>query len=190
MAELRNLETLEEWDGAGPALFLARVADAAQRRARLAALAARALRRAPAEVEVAHREGRAPRLLRPEGSGLHLASSSRGGLSALGAARTRIGVDVEVIEAGAPPPWNVLHPAEVAALRREADPAAAFAALWAVKEAYLKALGIGLAREPASFAVRIGPAVAIDDPGGPAARVTLLRRGEAFVAAVLLDGPA
>lgn len=186
--ELQVLETLDDWDGGLPALVLAGSASVADRRARLAALAARALSLTPDAVAVEHREGHAPRLLRPAGTGLHLSSASRGALAALGVAATQIGVDVELIEPDAVPPWHVLHPAEAEVLRRSVDPAADFAALWAVKEAYLKALGAGLSREPAGFAVRLGASVMIEDPGGPAASVTLLRRADAFVAAVLLDG--
>lgn len=185
---LQIRETLEDCDDRLPILLVSHARDAADRHALLAALAALAMKLSPAEVAVTHGSGLAPSLVRPAGSGLFLSSASRGGLAALGAARSRIGVDVEAVEPGAAPPWHVLHPAEVEALRRSDDPAADFAALWAVKEAYLKALGAGLSREPAGFAVRLTPVVAVDDPGGPAASVTLLRRGDAFVAAVLLDG--
>ena len=42
----------------------------------------------------------------------------------------------------------------------------AFTRLWSLKEAYVKALGVGLEREPASFAVHFadGEAASIQDP--------------------------
>jgi 4'-phosphopantetheinyl transferase len=170
-----------------PSLLVTNSWSAADRRSKLAALAAHVLQVSPAEVVVKHGDGQAPHLVRPAGTGLHLSSGSRGGVAALGIAPARIGVDVEAIEAGAPPPWNVLHPREAEALRCAPDAPTDFAALWVVKEAYLKALGTGLSQEPSSIAIRLSPVIAVDDPDGPTASVTLLRRGRLFVAAVLLD---
>jgi 4'-phosphopantetheinyl transferase len=60
----------------------------------------------------------------------------------------------------------VLHPAEIAWLTGlgPGDRAQEFARLWTVKEAYLKALGTGLARDTRAFAV------ALDQPSS--ARIT------------------
>jgi 4'-phosphopantetheinyl transferase len=93
---------------------------------------------------------------RPIGSGLFLSISRRGPFTAVALAASQVGVDVELVEGDGEIPWNVLHPSESAMLRQEDGPAraAAFARLWSLKEAYLKALGIGLFREPSSFALR------------------------------------
>jgi len=81
-----------------------------------------------------------------------------------------IGVDIETADRGEIP-WNVLHDAEAARLgalgveEREK----LFLRIWAAKEAYAKALGLGFWRETAEFAVRCGhgPTGEIDDPAAP-----------------------
>jgi len=109
-----------------------------------------------------------------------------------------IGVDVEEIDPEGEVPWNALHRTEaelLKPLRGEAQ-ARAFARLWSVKEAYVKALRAGL-READSFAVRLredGTAL-IDDPLGPGrvAEVRTIWRNagpaHAAVSAVVLDPP-
>lgn len=150
------LTRLDGWDRTLPAAWLRRVAGPTDRRALLRGLAARVLACDPADIEVAHEPGRAPRLVRPAGSGLHLSSTSRDDLAAVAVATDPIGIDVERVEPDREIPWNVLHPDEIAALRArpKGDRARDFARLWTCKEAYLKALGTGLAREPGSVAVR------------------------------------
>ena len=74
--------------------------------------------------------------------------------------------------------------------------ASGFARLWSLKEAYLKALGTGLSREPSSFAVcfRDHETAAIEDPLEPAvivaARTTWREAGGSpfAISAVLLGG--
>jgi 4'-phosphopantetheinyl transferase len=158
-----------KWSGALPVVLAAPADGRPARRTLLRALAARALGRPAEAVEILHAEGRAPVLVQPAESGLHLSSASRGSLAVAALARTPIGVDVERVEPGSEPPWNVLHSDErrwLAALaggEREQG----FAQLWAGKEAYLKALGIGLVREPSSFAVlpcRDGAGWSVRDP--------------------------
>lgn len=79
--------------------------------------------------------------------GLHFSLSHTGPLAAVAVAAAPVGVDVEAL----PRPETVdgvaavLHPAEQAEVA--AGGAAAFARLWTRKEAYLKGLGIGLARD-------------------------------------------
>ena len=70
-------------------------------------------------------------------------------------ARAPVGVDIERVDLDSEIPWNVLHPTEVDLLKAHQDEARAhaFARLWSVKEAYVKALRVGL-REAESFAVR------------------------------------
>lgn len=83
--------------------------------------------------------------------------SSRGTLSAVALGATRIGIDVERVGRAADIPAHVLHPVEIAWLASLApeDRARGFARLWTLKEAYLKALGTGLARDTRTFAVAL-----------------------------------
>ena len=159
--------------GEPPFALVVEAAGSARRRALLRALVARALGVGEAEVAIEHRQGRAPHLVRPA-LPVVLSSSSRAGVAALALADGPVGVDVEAVGA-ADLPWLVLHVAEAAALRTLPDTAraSAFARLWSLKEAYLKALGTGLAREPSSFAVHLtGEGTAtIEDPDAPAMQV-------------------
>lgn len=149
------LTRVESWAGTLPAVLVVPVAVPSERRASLRSLAAAASGPSAGEIAVVHEAGRAPRLVACDARRLCLSSASRSGWAALAVAAGPVGIDVERIDPGGEIPWNVLHPGEVAHLRAEprADRAAAFARLWTVKEAYLKALGQGLAREPASFRV-------------------------------------
>jgi phosphopantetheinyl transferase len=69
-------------------------------------------------------------------------------------ARTPVGIDIEMGDGGEIP-WNALHPREAQALRTaaSAEREVLFLRVWAAKEAYVKALGEGLRRDPAEFAV-------------------------------------
>jgi phosphopantetheinyl transferase len=100
--------------------------------------------------------------------------ASRGELVAIGISDRPVGIDVEVIDAVAPEPaWNILHPRERGWLSSQSgeEQTENFLALWCAKEAYLKAIGLGLRREPAEIAVspedrdRLG----IEDSGRPVA---------------------
>jgi phosphopantetheinyl transferase len=175
---MRPMTNLAEWDGALPAMLVGPAGDQEARRGLLRALAARVLHIPPELVVVAHGEGRAPWLLAPEASGLCLSSASRAGMAALAVGRGPIGVDIEAVEPGIEPPWNVLHPDERACLSGLApdEQGRSFARIWAAKEAYLKALATGLGREPSSFAAlpadETGAEMRMVDPGRPAAKVT------------------
>lgn len=176
----------------GPAL--------ASREAREAAHAdglARLLACAPTIVRLGQGEAGAPLMLAPVETGLWLSRAGRGNLAVYGAARRPLGIDVERVEPEGGIPWNVLALAEREALiaHPEGDRALAFARLWSVKEAYLKALGTGLRREPAAFSVRIAPdgSIVIGDPAAAcpmrdAAVTTLVAAGRTYaLAAVLLN---
>lgn len=154
---IRFIDDLAGWNGAAPVTLLTDAATRDQRRAALRALAAGALSLAPDSIEIEHPPDRPPRLAKPPGAGLHLSSAARGRLAALAVAPGPVGVDVEVLDLVPAIPWNVLHPVEVKTLEALAGRprALAFTRLWSLKEAYLKALGVGFGREPASFAVRL-----------------------------------
>ena len=189
------LAALPDWDRTLPAVLVAAGVSNDQHRALLKALAARALGVEPTRVEIEHRTQAAPVLVQPASTGLFLSSGSRGDWAAVAAGRAPIGVDVEAVDPAGEIPWNVLHPAEAEvlnALKGEAR-ARAFARLWSVKEAYVKALRAGI-REAESFAVRFRDAetAAIRDPLAEAviveARTRWYDAPKAAVSVVLLDG--
>lgn len=155
---MRPISDMSAWTGELPVVLAAPAADTPTRRVLLRTIAARVLSLAPDNVVISHREGRAPRVEIPLESGLHLSSASRDGMAALAVGPGALGVDIEVVEAGAVLPWHVLHPHECAWLKSldAGDRETAFAQLWAAKEAYLKALRIGLVREPSRFAALPG----------------------------------
>jgi 4'-phosphopantetheinyl transferase len=87
---------------------------------------------------------------------LFLSRSASGGCTALALAREPVGVDV-AREDGGPLPFDVLSlpdRQEFAACPDEASRRRLFMRIWAAKEAYLKALGTGLMRDPATVSIR------------------------------------
>ncbi|MFE0630505.1 4'-phosphopantetheinyl transferase family protein [Streptomyces sp. NPDC058864] len=101
------------------------------------------------------------------GGAPHFSLSHSRELTLLAFAASPVGVDVEALpdQEAVDGVWRSLHPAEVDELgvlppveRREA-----FARAWARKEAYLKGLGTGLARDPSEDYVGSGP----DPDAGP-----------------------
>jgi 4'-phosphopantetheinyl transferase len=151
---MRILSMLSEWNGTPPAYFVMADTGVLLRYHFLKRLTAKAMQLSLQEIEIQRMEGEAPFILRPENSGYCLSSARRAGLFLAGISEHAIGVDIEKIMPGTEPPWNVLHPQECAFLRACSPPdqPRVFAQIWTLKEAYLKALGIGLSREPASFA--------------------------------------
>lgn len=123
------------------------------------------------EVEIAHDERGKPMLRHPAGTGLHLSLATREGLVAVALAHDPVGIDVERIDPGIELPLASLHPRESEALLALPVPARplAFAQLWSAKEAYVKALGLGFAQAPESFAVTLlsTEQFEISDPGRP-----------------------
>ena len=162
------IERLADWDGRIPAVLIRADLTPDQRRASLRAMTARALGIAPEAVVVEHADGRPPAVTLPPASGLFLSSATREPFTALAVAASPIGADVELVDAHGEIPWRLLHPLEAAALNGQVaqDRAQAFTRIWSLKEAYLKALGVGLFREPSSFAARLTgeDSVIIDDP--------------------------
>jgi phosphopantetheinyl transferase len=190
------IESISEWDRSLPAVLVAIGVTAEQRRPLLHALVARATSVDVGAVVVEQAEGKPPAVAKPIGSGLHLSFGSRGPCMAAAVARSRVGVDVELVDEASEIPWNVLHEAEAALLRtlKGEARATAFARVWSLKEAYLKALGTGLFREPSSFAVSFrGEAGAIIDDDSAAAQVAEARttwylagRARAAISAIIL----
>jgi 4'-phosphopantetheinyl transferase len=157
----------EAWDGVPPAAFALSGEAARHARGTARLIVARALALDPAEVDIEHSAGLAPRIVRSCGTPLGLSLARREPFAAIALARTRIGVDVEVVDVSGEVPWNVLHARETAFLRglSLADLAPAFTRLWTLKEAYAKALGTGFRRDPASFCVLLedaGRATVVD----------------------------
>lgn len=127
------------------------------RRSLARALLARQFGLEEGAVEIGHEPAGRPLILRPHGTGLHLSLATRGGLVAIALAHRPAGVDVEGVALASEPPLAVLHPGERRWLESLPPPARplAFAQLWSAKEAYVKALGAGFAREPGSFSVQL-----------------------------------
>jgi len=125
-----------------------------RRRAATRRLVAQRLGVAASDLEIGRNLNGAPRLLSPQAP-LHLSVSGRADYCAVALASSAIGVDIEPLEPETEPVWSALHPSEAAVVRAAAKPARseAFLRLWTAKEAYLKALGSGFAREPATIAV-------------------------------------
>jgi phosphopantetheinyl transferase len=129
------------------------------RRAALLGFCAESLSLAPQRLSLAHDAFGAPRLRIDGAPGdWRVSSASRERLALFGLSRQRIGVDVEiatVLEPAIEPAWNILHDSEKAALAAlpEAGRAQEFLRLWTAKEAYVKALGLGLRREPSEIAI-------------------------------------
>ncbi|WP_244315876.1 4'-phosphopantetheinyl transferase family protein [Streptomyces albidochromogenes] len=122
---------------------------------------------------------------------VHFSLSHSGSVALIACAAVPVGVDVEAV----PRPGVVnevareLHPRERAELTAlpEAARSAAFARVWARKEAYLKGLGVGLARGLSLDYLGTGPAA--DRP--PGWRVADVAAPNGFAAAVALrTGPA
>lgn len=194
---MRIMTDLEGWDRSLPAVLVAPIDTVASRRAALHRFAVAALALPESAVSVEHASGRAPRLRLPEGSSLRLSSASRDGLAAFAIAAGPVGIDVERVDGDGDVPWNVLHPAEVEELRGLSGAARGrrFACVWACKEAYLKAIGTGLGREPAAISVRIGEGgrAFVDDAVAGGAPATLRWawyhvRAQAWAVAVAAPG--
>jgi 4'-phosphopantetheinyl transferase len=146
---------------------------------------------APQSVEIGHAPSGAPRVLAPSSS-LKISVSGRADFCAVAMAEAPIGVDIEPSRA-IEPPWSLLHPNErntLETLTGEAR-AEAFARLWTAKEAYLKALGLGFARDPTKIAIGLDFSI-LDEEAAPTILTRGWRRfvlrGEDFIAACVVLG--
>jgi phosphopantetheinyl transferase len=146
---------------------------------------------APGDVLVAKDAQGAPRVTSAR-EPLFVSLASRGELVAIAISDRPVGVDVEVVETSPPEPaWNILHARERAWLSAQGaeDRAENFLTLWCAKEAYLKALGLGLRREPAEIAVSVvgeGQLSIEDSPGPVALDNAFVTRCEAHGAPAIL----
>lgn len=103
--------------------------------------------------------------------------------------RGPVGIDVEPATRASELPEiaaRICHPAEAALLTVLAphDRAAALLALWVRKEAFLKAEGIGMAREMTDFSAADGDVLASESLPGASVRVRMLDAGGDCVVAV------
>jgi phosphopantetheinyl transferase len=128
-----------------------------RRRALTRHLVARLQDGAPNAVVIAYDEAGAPRLRAPAAN-FFVSVAARGPLAAVAVAQTPLGIDIEISGTARAPLREVLHPRERAIIEaawRENGDALPFLRLWTAKEAYLKALGSGFMRDPASILVEM-----------------------------------
>ena len=95
----------------------------------------------------------APRVLVPDG--VDVSVSGRGALAALAVSSQPVGVDMEVLHKDVEIIRSVLHPQERGQLADmyDAEKQRQFLRIWTAKEAFLKALGLGLTIDPAEVLV-------------------------------------
>ena len=125
------------------------------RRALLRRLVASRLGLPPELVSIGHAEDGHPELVEPPAA-LCVSVSARGTLAALAISPVPIGVDLEPLGDPREPVWDVLHARERGGIESVWKTQAQdwpFLAIWTAKEAYLKALGLGLKREPSRLHV-------------------------------------
>lgn len=132
------------------------------RRLALRSVAGSLLEERPAAIEFEYSVNEAPRISRPR-SPLRLSVSTSGGLALIAVTRgPRVGVDVEIprdsvdVDAITKRFLHVRERETIMAIERSRR-RSAFYACWTAKEAYAKALGLGLARPLDSYAVEARP---------------------------------
>lgn len=119
------------------------------------------------EVTIGHAPCGAPYIVAPN-TELRVSFAGRENFCAVGLASSAIGVDIEPIGERAAPAWNILHRGEREDLARLDEPARheRFLRIWTAKEAYFKALGLGLRREPSDVEIiASGETFALRDRG-------------------------
>ena len=136
------------------------------------------------KVSVANDGGR-PIIIAP--AGFTVSSAGRHGALAFALSRNPVGVDVEMVDEVHDLAWAVLDREERRRLNAVADREErwrAFLAVWAAKEAYLKAIGLGLARSPETIRVDFAPsgAVAAFQVRDPRATAPILSAEQATLA--------
>ncbi len=115
------------------------------------------------DVIIGYDEPGAPRVREPEG--YYVSASGRGVLAALAVSRHPVGIDLEILHKGVEIVKSVLHRVERAELADLYDEhkQRQFLRIWTAKEAFLKAVGLGLNIDPAE--------VLIDFSGGTIERI-------------------
>jgi len=143
------------------------------------------------DVRIGHSPSGAPLISAPL-CGMKLSISGRENFCAVATGFASIGVDIEPISFVADPPWNMMHPRECAMLEALPDAARheAFLRLWTAKEAYLKALGLGVTREVSRIAIDGDFAIHDDEQEAPPLAARGWRRltldGAGFIAACVM----
>ena len=154
----------------------------------------------PARIEITLGAHGKPHLAStPSQARVHFNLSHSAGVAAVAVGRSPVGVDIESVRDLSDPDAiaaRFFTPGELHALRRAADvqQQRTFFSFWTCKEAYLKALGGGIARGLASFEVDIGahcgPAlVRSDGSRDPAWTLKQLVLGADLVGAVAIQSP-
>jgi 4'-phosphopantetheinyl transferase len=108
----------------------------------------------PREVTIGHAPSGAPQIVAPK-TDLRVSLAGRENFCAVGLASSPIGVDIEPVSRVIASAWNILHRREQQDLARLDESARheKFLRIWTAKEAYLKALGLGLRREPSDVEI-------------------------------------
>lgn len=154
----------------------------------------------PGRIEIALGAHGKPHLAgTPSQAGVHFNLSHSAGVAAVAVGRSPVGIDIESVHDLSDPDAiaaRFFAPSELRALRRapDAQQQRTFFSFWTCKEAYLKALGGGIARGLASFEVDIdalcGPALVrrdgSRDPGWTFKQLVL---GTDLVGAVAIHSP-
>lgn len=101
-------------------------------------------------------------------TGLHLSFTSREGISLIGIARQPIGVDLELVAELTMLPLNILRSDEIQDIMAlpEDRRIARFLELWTMKEAILKAMGIGFTIPPEALRIADDQTITICDRDG------------------------
>lgn len=167
----------------------------ASRRALLRVVLGRACAVDPVRLQFAYGPQGKPRLV---GADLEFSASHSDGLAAFAVARgAEVGIDVERIRDdvdvdGLARRFFAPAEAEAIAARAEGERTRAFFACWTAKEAFVKAIGLGLSYPLDAFAVSFGERPSIEVVGDPAesARWTLhtFDPGPGYAGAVVVSG--
>jgi 4'-phosphopantetheinyl transferase len=144
------------------------------------------------EIVIAADPSGAPTLIAPkQNQPFFLSISRRGSFAAFAAATTPVGVDIEILSQPEDVPSAMLHESERKRLSGTDAVAGnkAFLELWTLKEAYLKALWLGLSREPSEIAVTFTDGgLALFDRGAPVPAKALLSKAEPLGKDTLIIG--